>query len=385
MLLAFILDSRNSSVASPRPLRVALFGFYGVGNFGDDLMAWMIAKELQSRGHRVSIFSLGRDKRHSLLSLDFQQQGFTISTFIDQTLTSCDAVIYGGGGVLVAHSMDKLKKFRLYFEREQQFLNAVKCRRLPLMVMSVGGDGGMDPDQLDAFAKDLVKYASTVTVRNSSDVYLMRALGLDSLDAPDLVWAARQILSIQSRAHLGFTIGLDLYPAILKRRGGSYFIAFLQALILKHPTIEFVFLNSRHRTSGLDLELSQFLRGVNVNRYRFVDFQSDVSILGSLDLLISSRLHVLMIALSCGVPVISIFAEAKTQLVLEQTGLDSMSFTAERLTELKNLLWSRSALDGWIHQIKGCILPLTWSKSCGSYLHFKQLDCFLQDVILARM
>jgi len=42
--------ARDALTSNGRPLRVGLFGFYGYGNFGDDVMALMFARLLKERG-----------------------------------------------------------------------------------------------------------------------------------------------------------------------------------------------------------------------------------------------------------------------------------------------------------------------------------------------
>jgi len=53
------------------PSHVVLLGYYGHGNYGDDLMAWMIARHLGTEGISCSVFSLGDGPRDSLLVPDF--------------------------------------------------------------------------------------------------------------------------------------------------------------------------------------------------------------------------------------------------------------------------------------------------------------------------
>ncbi len=355
--------------------RIALFGFYGVGNFGDDLMAWMIAMRMHRSGHAVSVFSVGDAAHDSLLGADFARQGIESSRSIDQALDSCAAVIYGGGGILAAHSESTLKQFRRHFDRERRFLDAVTSRTLPLAVVSIGGDGSTDPGRLDPLPKALLGHAAAITVRNPSDVVLLRNLGVASIHAPDIVWGARRMLDAPPRSDDGLRIGLDLYPSLLKRTGGPQFLVFLQALILRHRTVRFVCLDSRHASAGFAPGIGHLLRGANVSRYRFNDYRSDAAELSSLDLLISSRLHVPMLALQYGVPFVSVFAEAKTHVMLENTGLAFAAHTADMLPDLRAILWDRHALERWIAAFRARAVPPpqdAWQ------VHFQELDRFLK-------
>ncbi len=355
----------------------ALFGFYGVGNYGDDLMAWMIADHLESIGRRVIIYSLSDRAGDSLQSPNFKRRIFPSSPSLEVALQSCDSVIYGGGGVLVSNASRKLRKFACYFRREEIFLAAVKQRQLPLAVLSVGGDGRQDAGLLDSFAADMVRYATSVTVRNRADVSVLKQLGVDAHFHPDIVWGVKRSgFGVRSQ-HAQLRIGLDLYSNLFRRGGGLRFLCFLQSVILSNPSIRFVCLNSTHVNCGRSSGLGRILFGSNVERYQFSDFSLDHERLCSLDVLVSSRLHVPMVALQCGVPVISVFSEGKTRLLMESVGLQFAHFDKTRIRELQSILASRERLIDWIERYH---FPPVDVLSVGASGHYRQMDDFLAEV-----
>jgi len=352
----------------------ALFGFYGVGNYGDDLMAWMIADHLASVGRRVAIHSLADRGGDSLRTPDFLRRDFRSDPSIEATLDACDSVVYGGGGLLVSHAGQRMRRFARHFRKEEAFLAEVRRRGLPLAVLSVGGDGSGNPDHLDPFAIEMVRYAGSVTVRNRSDLDLLARLGVAAHAYPDVVWSAAGRFGHVERRHAGLRIGLDLYPSMMRWSDALAVLATLQAVVLARPSVRFVCLDSTHACRGRFGGIGRFLVGRNVERYRFSDFRSDLAELHSLDLLLSSRLHVPMVALQYGVPFLSVMPEGKTRLLLESVGLDDAAFGRGRLGELRALLGSDDRLREWLGRYR---FPECASLSERSLGHFRRLDEFL--------
>ena len=76
-----------------------LLGYYGRGNYGDDLMAWMIARHLGTEGISCSVFSLGDGPRDSLLVPDFVRSGIESTQDPEAALSRPAFVVKGGGDV----------------------------------------------------------------------------------------------------------------------------------------------------------------------------------------------------------------------------------------------------------------------------------------------
>ena len=68
---------------------IALFGDYKYGRFGDDLMAVIFGRELQSHHIPFRVYGLQPERR-----AEFQFQG---TNSINELLSGAAAVVYGGG------------------------------------------------------------------------------------------------------------------------------------------------------------------------------------------------------------------------------------------------------------------------------------------------
>ncbi len=364
--------------------KVTVFGFYGLGNFGDDLMGWMIARHLAAIGHPSVLCSLSDQPSDSLQVADFTEASIASTRSIEQALENSTAAVLGGGGLLVPHTDRKLKRFATYFSKIEHLLDAIAHRGIPLALISVGGDGDPSPDNLSRRARKAIGHASMITTRNPSDVALLEKCGITSHCYPDLVWLAstfrrrgRPIDSMRKTPHdcaRPLRIGLDLYASNLIGKGMLRFLGHLYRLSWGTSHLQFVAIYSKHARCGSFSGMGAALSPATVDQYQFHDFESDFAQLASLDLLISSRLHVPIVALQLGVPTISIFSEAKTRIFFEANGLANAYLGGDRTNELFSLLRDEAALRSWLDAF---VLPdLTRLRTeCGG--HFRRLQEFL--------
>lgn len=364
--------------------KVTVFGFYGLGNFGDDLMGWMIARQLAALGKPSVLCSLSDQPSDSLQVADFTEASIASTRSIEQALENSTAAVLGGGGLLVPHTDRKLKRFAPYFSKIEHLLDSIERRGIPLALISVGGDGDPSPDNLSRRARKALGHASMVTTRNPSDVALLEKCGITSHCYPDLVWLASTFLrhgwpsdSLREKTHdldRPLRIGLDLYASNLIGKGMLRFLACLYGLAWTTPYLQFVTINSKHARCGTSSGVGTALSAATVEHYQFHDFESDFAKLASLDLLVSSRLHVPIVALQLGVPTISVFAEAKTRIFFEANGLSGAYFGGDRTNQLVSLLRDQVALRAWLHAF--AFPDLAQLRAAGGG-HFRRLQEFL--------
>lgn len=369
--------------------RTSIFGFYGLGNFGDDLMGWMIAKQISLLGRSSVLFDLSDHHPSSLTCSDFTSHGIESNRSLDHIVASSENAIFGGGGLLVANAHKKLRRFSKYLHKMDLFLAAVQKHKKPLALLSIGGDGGQAIDQLSPMARRAVSAATLITTRNASDSRLLLPERTASHCYPDMVWAATQFVpgSWQSAAfkpkehpqNRPLRIGIDLYLAPLIDQGmvaATEFLLFLRRQMKKHRSIEWIVLNSQHVHSGTFSFLKSFLSGTFSQYYQFHSFESDLKTLSSLDLLVSSRLHVPIVSLQLGVPTISAFSEGKTKVFFQSHGLSSTYFGPQRRRELQSLLADPEAIRRWLASYQ---FPDVGKLRAESWMHFRAMQDFLES------
>jgi polysaccharide pyruvyl transferase WcaK-like protein len=318
--------------------KVALAGFYGSGNFGDDLSASLFGLAMQRLGIPFSLYGLCEPY--------VARFGFDRAATIEELLHTAGAFVWGGGGLLISWSR---LTYRVLYPSAASSLDrlvrAVLERDMPVLLSSIGGDGRPLTTLTPAYRARLVKAARSLTVRNPQDVALLEAVGQRAQYFPDIVWGLSRVLPMARRRSARPRLGIDLYPSNLLRQGALRLLPLLQAAVNARPECDFVFIDTTNASCRRYRGLGGIIRGPNVSRYQFRDLDEDLAFVASLDAVFSSRLHMPVVAMQYGVPALSVFAEPKTRMLFANLGLERYSFHRDRISELGFLMAGRTAFD----------------------------------------
>jgi polysaccharide pyruvyl transferase WcaK-like protein len=324
---------------------IALVGFYGRGNFGDDYCAVLLGLALRGAGHSVSIFRLPQAYAGPF--------GLQTASTPEELLDGADLLLWGGGGLLVPW---RDLAYRVMFPGVAGEFDKVVAlatqKGVRLAACSVGGDGSCPPRLTPAYKEDFARSASFMTVRNPQDLAILKRFGVAGAAFPDLMWLAGDRIPRPASGPGGMRIGFDIYLSTILRRSAPSLLAVLKEIADRRPDCQFFFIDSTNAGSKPYRGLGRWIRGSNVRPYQFSDPESDLRFLASLDLLVSSRLHAPMVALQFGVPVVSVLAEKKTSLLFSNLCLDRLSFGRDRVSELGRLLSSKVSLDSFLRDFR---------------------------------
>jgi len=315
------------------PLRVGLFGAYHAQNFGDDLMAVMFGKTLQSLGVPFTIFGLGPEYQ--------SRYGFTVTASATELVKASNVVVCGGGG----HFQPR-KGGNPWDRLLEDMLKACRERSVPILTFSLGGAGLPLGELRPAARRQLVEQSEYVTLRLRSELPLLAEANTPGAHHEDIVWLTPHFFPPEAgpRQEGGrTTIAFSLYGVRGWTR--SLLHGFFWVLARARPDCDFVFLEALFATEGRLAYQAFRLRALearpNVRFHQLADLESGLRFLQSLDLLFTSRLHVAIAAMSYGVPCVSLLPRPKTALCLSELGLDAFCWTKGRLWELTRLLVPR--------------------------------------------
>lgn len=291
-------------------MKVLIWGYYSRGNFGDDAMAILIAQSVQSRGWLPIIL--------------------TPSPYFDpvpgveicSTLEDCgevQAAVIGGGGLMNEVSFLR----RIWNLRKEPFkadladidsLNAwLQANSKKILPISIGGCG-------KKFGKEKATLLSTNaipgTVRLKSDIEVLRSLGITGYTHyPDILWKIPEAFGVSgSHSSQGKSIGFN----IKAKHAGRSFLDLMSGLTTKHQ------LSLKNVTSHVDRERYSYENEFeNVSTISYTgNLPRFLEQLGALSIVVSSKLHVGLAAMSLGVPFVSYKGPAKTHAALREIGLD---------------------------------------------------------------
>lgn len=321
--------------------KIALTGFYGQGNFGDDLMAVIFGRHLQRLGvpFKVHRFPEKYSKRF----------GFESAHSIEELLEDCDALVWGGGGFLVTgKSLWARARSRAWHEKLSALVDSARERDLDFAAFSIGGDGNFSIGKLHPARAHVLRVAKSITVRNKEDATALQCLGIQAKFFPDIVWQARRCLPNQSVGGISNTVGVDLYWSNLVNQRMPYLGLMLQILVRHRSDLSFSFLDSTDADNKPFRAVGAGWRGPNVGNYQFRDFEEDLEHLGSLGLVISSRLHVPIVAMQYRIPVISCACEPKASLFMSNVGLKDFVVHHRQFIRFTRQMFSREEYESLV-------------------------------------
>jgi hypothetical protein len=168
--------------------KVALWGSYHNGNFGDDLMAIMLAECLAQHGYKPWVFRLDR-----ILA---QKYRIDSTDSLSELLDGAVCCVIGGGAFLVENREEN--SFFAALLQDLGVLNeALTKRGIPSFGISIGGSGVRDqqriPPEVWRFVNNPL-FAGT-TVRLPGDVALLPIPHKEFAFYPDIVLSASDFLA----------------------------------------------------------------------------------------------------------------------------------------------------------------------------------------------
>jgi hypothetical protein len=316
-------------------MRVAIWGSYEHGNFGDDLMAIIFALHLKKLGCVPIIYRLNKEiaNRFKLETTDNINELFLDVSF----------GIIGGGGMLVVDP-----SFRRFFSRvawkfESDYKELYKVlnskSNVEIIPLSIGGNGdNQDKDNLPNYRnKVFTEFVKRGSFRLSGDIPLAKKLDINHNCIPDVLLFTSSLFPQEREINKPIKrIGINLVGSNSIKLSKE-----LEQLSLNDAQIEIVFIHTHLKEYGHNYELCKTIN--NCERITDFchndDFMRTFKLLASLDLLISSKLHLGLTALTYGTPFISFNGKKKTNSFLNSVSKEkTVYFEGEEALVVKNII-----------------------------------------------
>ncbi len=350
-------------------MKVAIFGSYNYGNYGDDLMGVMFAHRLKQLGADPIVYRL--DPTFA------KTYGVKTTESLDTLLSNAEFCIVGGGGLLTGKS--KLSALDQEIEDGYEaFALATQKYNCFVYPLSVGGDGRGEKTPLPKGRHSLFSSPTCqkTAVRNQSDIALMNHLGKEAVCYPDVLWSAPNYWKLEKPEKTPGTIKIGINLADTRKHRA--FVSTLALLSKLNPqTVEIHLIRSHLAQYPVDYEMMPRPNQTHLHSHTYSDPVETLAFLGSLDVLVSQKLHLGLSALAMGVPFISYGGQGKTHTLLKSidaeraitptTKLATLNlaiqlatqgtknirniYDFDRFTDLAQQSWSHmAALDALVHQ-----------------------------------
>lgn len=314
--------------------RIGIFGFYSYRNLGDDLMAFLFSSYLQERGFQPVVFSKRGD-------LDLGA-GIEVCTDLRAFADSVDVVVFGGGGLLIPRP--KLSDIGRDFTEDLKALLAhTQGRSTPFYGFSLGGAGKDFHEIVPEERKELIRRLDYVTLRNREDLRLLEQADKRGEFLDDVVWTtARRIPQERRPRRQRLKVGFNLYLGNSGRMKIAKALFRLVAWLRKD--IDLVFYEIHPNERGDFEAFSSNLGSAHCTRKTLVDIADACREVSSLDLLVTTRLHFGVMAMSYGVPSIAFAGAEKTRLLYNRIGRGDFYWPREDLHKILLLFLRPGAL-----------------------------------------
>jgi hypothetical protein len=289
------------------PARVAVFGWYMHGNFGDELMAVIFSRAITAAGFHPVVYRLPRYLAEC--------EGVETASTIPALLDGASACVLGGGGLLVSAEDAPFPELLAFDEDLGTLATICRERSIPIWGASIGGTGAGRAGKLYAGLTALLASGtvSGATVRLKGDGPLLERFGVASTHFPDVVFLAPEFWPV-AEAHGARRVVITHHLA--KVPAGR---AFVKTLGLCAPIlgVSAVQLVTRHASTYGPSWPSHDAR------VPYTDIQSMANLVSRAKAIVSSRLHLGIFGMAYGALFFGYGSKSKTTAQLDELGLGS--------------------------------------------------------------
>ena len=158
---------------------IAVSGYYGFDNFGDEAILSVLTKELKKQDYYVTVFSKNPEKTgtklgvHSVYTFDIKK--------VLETLKKSDLLISGGGSLLQDATSLKSLLYYLFVILSAEFYK----KEVIIFAQGIGPIKNLIGRMLTKFALSKCKY---ITVRDEKSLFRLRGWDLKPDLVSDPVW-----------------------------------------------------------------------------------------------------------------------------------------------------------------------------------------------------
>lgn len=302
---------------SKKILTIGVWGNYNYGNWGDDLMAVMIANYIKKKGHQPIVYRLDGE-----LSSEYN---LPTEYDVKKLVEVSDFLLIGGGGMLVGNKLLKrwLSPIARKFENDFKELNeALEKFNKNIYPISIGGEEkakvNLSKHRYNFFKS---KYIGGGTLRLKGDVSFISEMNNEFEHHPDILYDTVSHFDIvkkeNSEENSKTWIALNLInDGLQNEKWHTDLIAYAK----KNKNIKLTFVKTHLENYNLNYEFisNEITDNVNVHQYTSID--KTLEFLANVDIVISSKLHLGLTALSLGTPFISYKGKGKTISALKSIG-----------------------------------------------------------------
>jgi polysaccharide pyruvyl transferase WcaK-like protein len=286
-------------------MKIAIIGYYGHNNLGDELNLLEMIKLIKTQypNAEITVFSGGLGTLYYPVDYNLVLADRLGIDKYRETLNTYDLIIIGGGGLVFLGAN--------YFDFLQEGI------KTPYIFSRVGIDDRVVSKPVLAQLKDILGRAHDVTVRTSYDKALLeKHLGLSCGVIPEAIWNYRAQPFPLAAHGKKILVSMNAYAA--------RFFTQVRDALTRMKTARTTFTVSMQDTSR---DFHYNILSTPENRTilpESVSLHRKASFLAAADLVITSRLHAGLVAISHGVPAVMLKSTPKVHFLMKELGLNEL-------------------------------------------------------------
>ncbi len=289
---------------------IAVSGYYGFENFGDEAILKVLTGELKKQGYDITVFSKSPQNTSEKLGVN-SVYTFSIKEVL-KTIKKSDLLISGGGSLL--QDTTSLKSLLYYL-----FVIGLALFCGKEVIIFAQGIGPINSFLGRFLTRMLLKKAKYITVRDEKSLNLLKKWGL----SPDLVSDPVWNLEIKEKVNMN-RVGIQLrsWKALSQK-----YITKLAESIARNFADKELYIYSFQDALDLDLcknfEAQLKLANPNIKTKLINKLTIDETIqsFSNLDYLIGMRYHACLLALKYGIPVLALSYDEKVEKIAKKFAL----------------------------------------------------------------
>ncbi len=313
-------------------MKALISGYYGFGNFGDELILSCLCSHLKSLGVDVSVLS----SNPKTTSVDNGVNAFYSFNFksLPEIILKHDVLISGGGSLL----QDVTSKKSLIYYLGVIFLAQLFRKKVLIFAQGIGP---INDKFLRFLTRILLKNCSYVSVRDDKSLELLNSWGVNADLVCDPVFSLylpqytpKNILGVQLRDFAGLNKNdLEKFAKILTEKYSDKKIQ----LFSFQDAIDFEI--SKHFMKLL----KQYNENIDVEILHALTYHEIISRMADLEYLFAMRFHALIIALMYGIKSVAINYDIKVEKLAAEADLPlvDIKFDNIDIVEPKTVILSK--------------------------------------------
>ncbi len=280
---------------------VAISGYYGFDNFGDEAILACLVDHLRSRGSNVAVISNNPKKTSSMFQV-FSVKNFNLLA-VFALLANSEVLISGGGSLL--QDVTSFKSL-LYYSIVIKIALAMNKK----VIIFAQGIGPLQSERSEKIVKEILSKASLITVRDEKSLERVKNWGLNASLVNDPVFS----LDLPQHEEDSGIVGVQLRDC--KTMNDLLLNQLADKIVNEFPDKKIELYAFQ---KSVDLKICKIfekmlkLRNPEIqteilHSLSQVDFIIKIS---KLDYMIAMRFHAVLVAIKCGVKTLAINYDAK--------------------------------------------------------------------------